>query len=483
MKKFIVFILTFIAVFSVCGCKGENLERSSYDISVTLNGDMTLDGDMNLTYVNKTGETLNELCFSLYPNAFSETATVKPVYKEHELTAYPYGASYGKIDILSVTERGAMADYEVEGVNDGTLKINLKKPAKSGEKVNVYIKFKCVLPLVNHRFGYGNDTVNLTGFYPILCVYENGDFYRSVYYPAGDPFYSECADYKVKLTLPSTYSVASSMSAINTEWSGGETSYIYKRDNVRDVAFILSEKFKIAKKSENGVDISYYYYADDNPEKTLETAVESLTFYSEKFYKYPYKEYVVAEGDFIYGGMEYPCLSLISDALTPSSRDYTVAHETAHQWWHSIVGVNESERGYIDEGLTEFSTAYYIGESKRFKESCPELIEKTKAEYTAMREALIYGGNVTPPVMERNLKDFSSELEYVMLAYNRSQLMVNEVKNYMGEKKFNAFLRALVKSYAFKNINTSEYVSLAEKHKKGAGEIIKEYVSGSKVIK
>jgi len=56
------------------------------------------------------------------------------------------------------------------------------------------------LPNINHRFGYGDNTVNFGNFYPVACVYENGKgFIQDLYHSNGDPFYSECSNYEVEI--------------------------------------------------------------------------------------------------------------------------------------------------------------------------------------------------------------------------------------------------------------------------------------------
>ncbi len=479
MKKFLSVFLLILALLPLYACSKESVQRASYKISATLHEDMTVSCKMDYTSILDSEQS--GICFNLYPNAFSENASVSPVYKSDELSAYPNGKSYGKVEVFSVKVGGADADYEIVGVNDGTLKVGFNENKLKGESVEVYIDFKVTLPNVNHRMGYGENTVNLTGFYPVACVFENGSYYQSVYYPAGDPFYSECADYEVSLTLPSEYVVASSMSTLSTEWSGGFTTYNYQRQNVRDIAFILSKKFSVLQKTQNGIDVKYYYYADKSPEKTLQTACSALEFFSDKYFKYPYSEYVAVEGDFLYGGMEYPCLSLISSSVSDGYRDYVVAHETAHQWFYGIVGVNQSEIGFFDEGLTELSTALFM--SNYSGTPYEKYIEEAIGSYTAIREALIYAGNTLPPVMDRNLKDFSSEAEYVMIAYNRSELAFEEIRKRMGEDKFYKLLRKFFNEYAYDNVTLEEFENMLEKHSKSAIKTFNSYVNGEAVVK
>ena len=50
-----------------------------------------------------------------------------------------------------------------------------------------------------------------------------------------------------------------------------------------------------------------------------------------------------------FGGMEYP--QLIMTIPTP----LVVAHEIAHQWWYGLVGNDQFEDPWIDEGFAQWS--------------------------------------------------------------------------------------------------------------------------------
>jgi len=64
------------------------------------------------------------------------------------------------------------------------------------------------------------------------------------------------------------------------------------------------------------------------------------------------------------GGMEYPTLFTggsrwIAPATVTTPEDVTV-HECGHQFWYGLVGNNEFEHAWLDEGLNTFSTARVI---------------------------------------------------------------------------------------------------------------------------
>lgn len=482
MKKILSLLL--ILCISICftGCKEEEEVLASYDIDVELLEDMTLDCEMEYSFISNY-DNQNGIYFALYPNSFDNHDKNIVVYEEDFLLAYPNGESYGNMQINSVKINGKTAEFKVDGKYRETLKVGFNKPLNKREKLSVYISFKVKLPNINHRFGYGDNTINLTNFYPIACVYDGKNFYQNTYSPNGDPFYSECANYKLNLTLPSEYTVASSLNCEKVIWNENYTTYSYERNRVRDIALILSKKFSVLEKDFNGVKVKYYYYDDNEPQKSLEYAGSSLSYFSNKYKNYEYSEYTVAQADFLYGGMEYPCLSMISSDLFGEDNFYTIVHETAHQWFYGILGVNESESGYLDEGLTEFSTALFLGEYNDFKSSFSDLISKSIKNYTLMRKALLDSGNKIPPIMERNLNDFTSELEYVTLCYNRSEIMFYDLLNFMGEKRFFKALNDIFKSYSYKNLTTKILKNAFEKHKKGATLLIESYLNGTKVIK
>ena len=58
--------------------------------------------------------------------------------------------------------------------------------------------------------------------------------------------------------------------------------------------------------------------------------------------------------------MEYPNIVLISDDIADyDTYKQVIVHEIAHQWWYGVVGNNQYYYGWLDDGLTEYSTALF----------------------------------------------------------------------------------------------------------------------------
>ena len=46
----------------------------------------------------------------------------------------------------------------------------------------------------------------------------------------------------------------------------------------------------------------------------------------------------------------------------PIFYESATAHEVAHQWWYSLVGNDQIDEPWLDEALTQFTTALYFRE-------------------------------------------------------------------------------------------------------------------------
>ena len=70
---------------------------------------------------------------------------------------------------------------------------------------------------------------------------------------------------------------------------------------------------------------------------------------------YTYNKIIVADAR---DGMEYPMITL-DGGSDPGYRGL-LAHEIGHQWFYAQVGSNETYRAALDEGFTQFLTAWAL---------------------------------------------------------------------------------------------------------------------------
>ena len=182
---------------------------SQYNITIDINAETkSVVGNLNLTYINNSEDVLKNVMFHLYPQFFEEGNTDKVVSSTILNDAYPNGMSYAEFDVDRVQVAGQDVTVVYSGECDGILDVTLPSSILPSNSVDISIDFSFSLPNCEHRFGYGDNTINLANFYPIACVYENGEFDLSGYNSNGDPFYSDMANYVVDVVLDRDYVVA-----------------------------------------------------------------------------------------------------------------------------------------------------------------------------------------------------------------------------------------------------------------------------------
>ncbi len=411
-----------VPVFSACG---ESAERTHYTIrGEFLPDESVFAATMSVDVLNKTDAALDMLSFELYPNAYREGAKYDPIPDLYEPVCYYAGKSYGGIEIESV-EGGA---FEVAGEDENILHVSLPEALYPDEHAALTVRFRVLLPHVNHRLGVGEHAVNLANFYPVLCAY-NGGFSENVYSEYGDPFVSECADYDVEISVPAPLEVLGA--TLSSE--GEKRVYTYSIRNARDVAFVLGEGFQTASGEACGVPVVYRYFADDDPNVVLTAAKESLEGFSELFTPYEYPSYTVVQTDFPYGGMEYPALAMISSLLREEEKPHVVAHETAHQWWYAMVGSDQFREAWQDEGLAEWSVALLSEKSPAFGNYRAAVNASEKA-YRAFFSVLSQVNGAADTRMSRPLTEYSGLYEYRSVAYDKGVILFDRLRDVAGEK-------------------------------------------------
>ena len=354
-------------------------------------------GSLQLTYWNNSPDELHEVYFHLYQNAFQPDSylddlqknnNVRPFYSKHER------AKHGTlIDTLFVNGK------EVKTQLDNTvLKVFLNKPLASGEFVEFKIDFRTF-------YGRGNvrrrmKTFNSSGhrhydgvhWYPRISVYDR-KFGWTTDQHLGREFYGDFGTFDVELTFAANYVVAATGFLQNRdkvlpedlmkkldiknfaekEWDSepsiitpydtvNHKTWFYHAENVHDFSFTADPTYRIGvtdykPRGEKGRIIKCYSFAQESHASRWQNAADYtaavVKVYSEDIGMYVYHKMIVADAR---DGMEYPMLTL-DGGSDPGYRGL-LAHEIGHNWFFGQVGNNETYRAALDEGFTQFLTAW-----------------------------------------------------------------------------------------------------------------------------
>ena len=164
--------------------------------------------------------------------------------------------------------------------------------------------------------------------------------------------------------------------------------------------------------------------------------------FNKRYGSYPYDTLCIAKANFVHGGMEYPQLVLISDSL--DDRDTyinVVVHELCHQWWYGVVGNDEVNFGFLDEGLTDYTTARFYDEYKKYNHSSQEIFNNASKSYANFVKIYSDVKQDFSTNMVRPLCEFDTENEYVYISYLKSMLMFASLDDLLGNKKMDACLK------------------------------------------
>jgi hypothetical protein len=437
-----------------------------YEINVEfIEETMTLNSSQKLSYTNSHNQILKHIYFHLYPNQF-KTKEATPFAKGEVDKAYPNGFDPGFIKIKTIKVNNKETDYKIMGASSTILRVTPIDPLKPGEKIDLLIDFQLKLPNALGRMGYGENTVNITNWFPILAVYDDNGWNLDPYYSIGDPFYSQISKYDITVTIPEEYVIASTGDILNVNKRRNKFTYEIQGNYVRNFAMILSKKFEVKEALADNIRIASYSIEGTKGEAALQYGVDSIQIFNALFGKYPYKQLSIVASDFYIGGMEYPNLIMIGKQLYEMEEDflleYIIAHETAHQWWYGIVGNNEVKEPWLDEALTEYSTLLYF-EKKYGPQIKEKIFEKlVKSQY----ENYIRIHPNSEGKILRELKEFESSWEYSSVVYSGGAVFIEKLRSIMGDENFFNCLREYYESYQFKNATTQDFYIICQKNTK-----------------
>ncbi len=396
MKK-ILFILLFLPFLMLAQTSETPLSSriASYDIQVTLNAeDKTLTANEVLHWTNPSQDTIHELRFHVYLNAF----------KNNQSTYLSGGGGFGAIgkeydeeclwggtDIQKITDEygndltATMAYIQPDDDNEAdqtVLQIPLRQPVMPGGKISVTLEWEAKIPKTISRVGYAKEFFFLVQWFPKVGVYEPAGMrfsekgnWNCHQYHAPTEYYSNFGLYNVDITVPSDFEVGASGVLVEKKENGSQTTHSYQANDVIDFAWSASPKFVEFNEKWEDVDLRLLTYEDRAifAPRIFGAAKNSLEYLHDFVGEYPYQTLTVVAPPFHglrSGAMEYPTLvtTFAMNGLPEGmlSTETLTIHETVHQYFMQMLATNEQEEAWLDEGFTSYFEAkimdkYYEG--------------------------------------------------------------------------------------------------------------------------
>jgi hypothetical protein len=392
------------------GAPGPNYWTNHADYTIRASLDTAvneINGTVTIIYSNNSPDELNYLWLQLDQNIYKEDS-------RGSLTSPVNGYRFGdqnythgyKIESVKLILNGNLNTAEYI-VNDTRMQVKLPNPLKpNGGVVGIEIKYSFTIPeRGSDRMGYIRTEkgiiYEIAQWYPRMAVYDDIIGWNTLPYLGIGEFYLDYGNFDYFITAPSDQIVVGSGELQNpnevlseTEinrlkeasksdksvliikpeelnnlsiYAAGkkELTWHFKMNNSRDVSWASSNSFiwdAARVNLSNGkscLAMSVYpaeSYTDSTWERATEYVKATLEINSRLWYEYPYPAAVNVAG--VVGGMEYPGIVFCDWRAKKDELWDVITHEFGHTWFPMIVGSDEREYAWMDEGLNTFINIY-----------------------------------------------------------------------------------------------------------------------------
>ncbi|MSO56936.1 MAG: M1 family peptidase [Acidobacteria bacterium] len=375
--------------------QGLSPRNASYTIDVRLDAPgRTLTARETLVWTNITSASATELQFHLYYNAWRNHDSTW--MREHSLTAWwgQVGArrteDFAAIDVSSIRLMGGAIpsldltkDMRFIAPDDGNaddrtvVAVKLPDAVEPGQTITLDIAWTATIPRPFARTGAIGNYFFIAQWFPKIGVLDAAGKWNCHQFHVGTEFFSDYGVYDVRMTVPRGWPLAATgRERERTDNADGTTTHRYYQEDVHDFAWTTSpdfiegrERFEHAGLPPVEMRLMLQPEHASQAARHFDATRAALRLYGEWFGPYPYGHITIVDPVWRSGtdGMEYPTLFTVGTRwLMPREDVYledTVIHEVGHQWWYGMVGTNEFEDAWMDEGIDQYANARMMAEA------------------------------------------------------------------------------------------------------------------------
>jgi len=378
-----------------------------------------LAGEETILWRNHSQDSVPDLWFHLYWNAFANNLSTHLRGAGRDLGAAKSVDEWGWQRVTSIEVDGVDISRSLrwrapddQNEEDRTVcSVQLQKPVRPGESLEIKVRWEARIPRVRRRTGRKDDFLFIVQWFPKLGVYESANGWSCHQFHAHTEFFSDYGAYDVTLDLPARYAgrIGASGGPAEPERVVGDrviarfvaptledqvlTDATGRQPLVHDFAWTADPRYVVCRREfryddwagrypedvsqaalslGRGIDemrlrdvdvtILVHPEHESQVERHFEATSTALFFYGLWFGGYPYEHVTVVDpayGAGAAGGMEYPTLFTAGSRLIATEGMFTpesvTVHECGHQFWYGLVGNNEFEAAWLDEGFNTFT--------------------------------------------------------------------------------------------------------------------------------
>ena len=467
-----------------------------------------------LDWKNNTGKPQSQFPFHLYHNAWKNNRSTFVKEGGWRLRGQSMGPDdYGYTNVQRVVWVDQKGETDItstfryiqpddNNTDDQTVfEITTPRAIRPGTTTRFKIEFETKQPKPIARTGVIRNYHFVAQWFPKIGVWWKGAWNCHQFHPSSE-FFADYGVYNVTLTVPSDFVVGATGGIPRWQRKNEDntSTYNFYQEDVHDFAWVAAPDLKRTVRVFSHTKIDQYCDAehhhdlkevkvilltqpqhDDLIDRYFDATFKALRFYGEWYGQYPYDALTVVDpaNGSRSGGMEYPTLftggsNMFSPKDAASPEGVTV-HECGHQWWYAMVGSNEFEEPWMDEGFNTYSTArvihagwppfkavryFFGGPGAGSYVGIPYVYDDVLSERftTGNLEIRSEGKN---DVMARKSWEFLDS--YRLNAYTKPAMSLQMLEHYLGSEMMYRVMRTYQYHFRFKHPTTQDFINTVNK--------------------
>ncbi|MGH2567795.1 MAG: M1 family metallopeptidase, partial [Bacteroidota bacterium] len=351
-------------------------------------------GSEVLEWKNATGQPQQTFPFHLYHNAWKNNRSTFAMENNYQFRdRHMKPENYGYTNVRRIVLLEGNNETDITGTltyirpDDGNpddqtvFQVTTPRPIPAGQTMRLKVEFETKQPIPISRTGAIRNYHFVAQWFPKIGVWSNGAWNCHQFH-ASTEFFADFGVYDVSITIPSNYVIGATGGIPKSERDNGDgtTTYRFYQEDVHDFAWVTApdlvrnvrkfvhrdrEPDERADRHHSLREVTVILLTQPHHDRMIEryfdATFKALRYYGEWYGAYPYETVTVVDpaNNSRSGGMEYPTFftgggTMFAPKEQPTPESVTV-HEFGHQFWYGLVGNNEFEEAWLDEGFNSYS--------------------------------------------------------------------------------------------------------------------------------
>jgi hypothetical protein len=476
--------------------------NANYTIEARLDPEKhTIAGRLVLEWRNTSDQPLDRFPFHLYWNAFRNNLSTSSRGGGGRRRSNVGGGDtrsfgYTQVEAIRRTDGAEEAlTPRYVAPDDGNaddrtvMEVQSSRVVAPGQTARFRIEWTSLVPYGTvGRAGWVHDYNFIAQWFPKIGVFWKGKWNAHQFHPWTE-FFADYGVYDVSLTVPRGYVIGATGRLESEKDNGDGTRTVrFVQEDVHDFAWTGSLRF--LEKKATFDDPGYPPVAirllvqpehEHLSDRYLEATKIALRAYGTWSAPYPYPQITVVDPAWRSGsgGMEYPTLftggaNVFAPRELQSPESVTI-HEAGHQFWYGLVGNNEFEEAWLDEGFNTYTQGKAMeatlgpkGWGRRYfgftsgrggRTGWPVVapgvwIGRGRDNLESLRE------NGRTDVMARAGWEYRTSGSYGINSYGKPGLTLQTLEGLLGDDTMTRIMRTYARRYRFAHPTTADFIAV-----------------------